>query len=222
MHRRWRGGLATVLTFGLLAGCGGSSDGPSSGGGGVCALVARLDGRQYVANGGIRVIPALGEPLGTATVPPCESDGYTFQAVSIVGVDPEVAFVDPGRGDIVFVAEEIGSLPAELARLGREPTCREEDVPIHLRGPWLGIIGPGEETELDMLPPYELEMLVDVASTQRYERTFLTIRVAGEAGKLLTREDVRTSLWEGGDLSVTATCLNGTFRAREASAHPPA
>ena len=105
MRWRWRGGLATVLFFGLLAGCAGEGDAPRAEGEGQCVLGARLDGRSYVANGGIRVIPTLGEPLGTATVPPCEGDGYTFRAVSIVGVDPEIAFADPAREDVIFVAD---------------------------------------------------------------------------------------------------------------------
>jgi hypothetical protein len=223
-RRVWRSSrcIITTVFLTLLAGCADTNDGPREEGGGVCALDARLDGRSYVANGGIRVIPALGEPLGTATVPPCEGDGYTFQAVSIVGVDPEVAFVDPGREDIIFLAEGIGALPPELMRLRREPRCRQKDAPIHVRGPWLGIIGPHEKTEVDLLPPYQLEMRVDRASVPSYERAFLTIRVAADAGRLLTREDVRTSLWEGGSLSVTVTCLRGRFWAHQASAHPPA
>jgi hypothetical protein len=212
-----------VITFALLIGCAGTSDPPGVAGGSVCALDARLAGRSYYANGGIRVIPVPGEALGTASVPDCEGDGgYTFQAMSIVGVPPEIAFVDPEREDIIFVAEDIVSLPPELMTFRREPKCEDEDAPIRLHGLWLGIIGPHEETEVDLLPPYRLEMRVDDASAPRYERTFLTIRVAADSGRLLTRDDVRKSLWEGGDLSVTATCAKGKFFASEATASQPA
>lgn len=211
-----------VITFALLISCAGTSEAPGVAGGGQCALDARLAGRSYYANGGIRVIPVPGEALGTASVPDCEGDGgYTFQAMSIVGVPSETAFVDPEREDIIFVAEDIESLPPELMAFRREPRCEDEDAPIRLHGLWLGIIGP-QETEVDLLPPYRLEMRVDDASALRYERTFLTIRVAAHSGRLLTRDDVRKSLWEGGDLSVTATCSKGKFFASEATASPPA
>lgn len=215
-----------VIVFALLVGCGGTSDTSdtrSGPGGGACALGARLEGRSYYANGGFRVIPTPGEALGTASVPDCEGDGgYTFQAMSIDGVPPEVAFVDPEREDIIFVAEDISSLPPELVPFRSEPACVEGDAPLRLRGLWLGIIGPHEKTEVDLLPPYRLEMRVDDASAPRYERTFLTIRVAGDAGRLLTRNDLRRSLWEGGDLSVTVTCRQRRFFATTAAAYPPA
>ena len=215
-------GLAIIIALVLFTGCAGSSDRPSSGDGGLCALGARFDGRSYVAHGGFRVIPTRGQPLGTATVPRCEDDdGYDFGAVAIMGISPEVAFVDPGREDIVFVAEEIRSLPPELMRLRRELRCRERDAPIHLEGPWLGIIGPHDQTEVDLVPPFTLKMLVDDASDPRYERTFLNIHVAADRGTPLDRQDVRSSLWEGGTLAVTATCAQGKYRAQHVKAAPP-
>jgi hypothetical protein len=156
-------------------------------------------------------------------VPGCgDDDGYDFQAVAIVGISQEVAFVDPGREDIVFIAEEILSLAPELMRLRHELRCREEDAPIHLQGPWLGIIGPHDETEVDLVPPYTLEMLVEDASHPRYEETFLNIRVAAERGKQLDRHDVQSSLWQGGTLAVTAMCVEGKYWAQTVMAAPPA
>lgn len=189
----------------------------------MCALGAILDGRSYVADGGYRVIPTQGQPLGTATVPGCEGDeGYDFQAVAIVGISPEVAFVDPDREDIVFIAEDNHSRPPELMRLRRELRCRERDAPIDLSGPWLGIVGPRGDTEVDLVPPYVLEMLVDDAAIPRYEGAFLNIHVAVDGGASLDRGDVRSSLWEGGTLAVTVTCVEGRYRAKHVTAAPPA
>jgi hypothetical protein len=216
-------GVAGIIALAVFTGCAGSSGGPSSGGSGSCALGALLDGRSYVADGGYRVIPTRGQPLGTATVPGCEGDdGYDFQAVAIEGISPEVAFVDPGREDIVFIAEDVESRPPELMRLRLERGCGEEDAPIHLVGPWLGIIGPHGETEVDLVPPYVLEMLVEDASIARYEGAFLNIHVAADRGTPLDRQDVRSSLWEGGTLAVSATCVEGRYRAEHVTAAPPA
>jgi len=208
-----------IVALVLLTGCSGTSEN-DEGMGTSCGLMARLDGRWYLGNGGFRVIPTYGDQLGTATIPPCEDvDGFGIEAVSIVGVSPEVAFASPRYAeDIVFIAEGIDSLPPALERLRQEPRCDDRDVPIVLNGAWLGIIG---NTEVDLVPPYDLSMRVDEASVARYERSFLTIHVAADIERPLTQEDVRSSLWEGGNLSVTAACLDGLFMAEEVTASPP-
>jgi hypothetical protein len=184
--------------------------------------MAQLDGRWYSGNGGIRVIPTYGDSLGTATIPPCEGgDGSRIEAVSIVGVSPEVAFASPRFEDIVFIAEGTDSFPPALQRLRHEPRCNDRDAPIVLNGPWLGIIGADGNTEVDLVPPYDLSMRVDDASVARYERSFLTIHVAADIGRPLDREDVRSSLREGGNLSVTTACLDGQFWAEDLTASPP-
>jgi hypothetical protein len=212
-----------LIAVALLTGCSGSTkDQGIAGNSGSCVLRARLDGRWYFATGGFRVIPEYGEPLGTATVPPCgDEDGYSIEAVAIVGLSPEVGFASPSYEDAVFLAEGTDPLPPELVRLRHEPTCGQRDAPIQLHGPWLGIIGADGETEVDLVPPYDLSMRVDDASDARYERAFLTIRVGSDMGRPLSREDVRSSLWEGGDLSVTATCRDGRFLAEQVTASPP-
>jgi len=193
-----------IFAFVLLTGCSEASHNREVAGDRSCGLMAQLDGRWYLGNGGFRVIPTYGDSLGMATIPPCEGgDASSIEAVSIVGVSPEVAFAAPRYAeDIVFIAEGTDSLPPALQRLRQEPTCVDRDAPIALKGPWLGILGPHHETEVDLVPPYDLSMRVDDASVARYEQTFLTVHVAANIGRPLTREDVRMSLWEGG------TCLS--------------
>jgi hypothetical protein len=88
-------------------------------------------------------------------------------------VSPKVAFASP-RGNAVS--------SQWLQRLRREPTCAKQREPTILDGPWLGIIGPHLETEVDLVPPYDLDMRIDDASATRYERVFLTIHVAKSLG----------------------------------------
>ena len=189
-----------------------------------CAVVmrARLDGSWYLANGDIRVLPTYGERLGMATIPPCEGQGGSrIAAFSIVGVNPSVAFASPDFEEVVFIAQGTHALPRALERLRTEPACEKSAAPISLTGPWLGILGPHHETELDLVPPYTLEMRVNEASSTRYERTFLTIHVSEDAGRPITHEDVRSSLREGGDLVVIAACRDREFWAQAVEARPP-
>jgi hypothetical protein len=102
-----------------------------------------------------------------------------------------------------------------------EPTCRPKDAPISLRGPWLGILGVDGRTGVDLLPPYDLTMRVEDASDDRYEGALLTIHVTTDVEELLDRDDVRTSLWEGGSLVVSAACGDEEFVALSVSGQPP-
>lgn len=113
-------------------------------------------------------------------------------------------------------------LPSALARLLRAPKCDPGDAPIQLAGPWLGIIGADGHTELDMAPPYDLEINVAESSAERYERAYLTVRVPAELGRPLTRADIRSSLWEGGTISLRVSCRAGRYLAERVEAHLPA
>jgi hypothetical protein len=214
--------LAVVAATVLLAGCATS---PSVVETDECltGMRTRLDGSWYLGSGDIHSIPSYRDSLGMATVPPCGGEaGFSFEAFSIVGVRPEVAFASPRYEDLIFIAEGTHAALPWLERLRREPTCAEQDQPITLEGPWLGILGPRHETEIDLVPPYNLSMRVDESSPSGYERTFLTIHVGRDAGRPLTRRDVEVSLQQGGSLSVTAICRDHDFWAEDLAALPPA
>jgi Family of unknown function (DUF6281) len=139
-------GRQTILSIALvlLTGCSGAFDEGTSGNGGSgsCSLRARLKGGWYVGSGGIVVIPAYGDLLGSAVVSACgDENGFRIAAYRIRGVSPQIAFASPQYEDAVFVAEGIGSFPHKVQRLRHEPKCASEDAPILLRGQWLGIIG---------------------------------------------------------------------------------
>ena len=210
--------LVIVTLIGSLHGCGPA--GEVSGEPGSCGLEARFEGRTYVGNGGFRRIPDYGEHLGTATVPSCGTEpAFEIDALAIESIDPTTAFASPDYEDVIFTAEDLDALPSELVRLRQQPRCTGDVV--ELDGPWLGIIGRDGNTEVDLVPPYDLDMRVDTASSPRYQRAFITVLVEAERGMPLTREDVRTSLWAGGTIHVVARCRDGAFEALGLSTAPP-
>ena len=175
------------------------------------------------------VEPVPGEVLGAVVIPGCNDTGGTspppaehLLVARLPGVDPSVAVVSSGDPWTIFVREDLDPLPGEITRLLVAPTCDATDEPLDLDGPWLGIIGADGKTELDMVPPYDVEMQVEQASSKIYERADITIRVPASLGEPLTREDVRSSLWKGGTIHVVAGCDGDRFVAQQVEAFPPA
>ena len=225
MRARSPGRATASICLIVLAACSSPAAAPSgttgSGGGGSCALTTRFDGRTYVGFGGLHRMPALGRPLGTATLPGCENEeAASIPAFAVRGVDPRIAFASPRYDRVVMVREDVDPIPAAIRRLEAEPRCETRGSSIALRGPWLGIVGTDGGTEVDMTPPYDLSMRVDDATPARYERTFLTVRV--DTGRPLDRADLRSSLWAGGRLVVRASCVDGRFVAGTVTALAPA
>jgi hypothetical protein len=192
-----------------------------------CAFVAYYEGNAYVGVG-VSVAPVEGEPVGTAVLPGCDdTDGQdrsppdeVIQVAALPGVPPDVALVWHEVTHTVLVREGVG-FPPEVQALVGAPSCDPADVPIELKGPWLGIVD-GDQTEADLLPPYQVDMQVLHASAPRYERAFLTIEVPVDLGRPLSHEDVETSLWAGGSISVKARCAGDGYVAESLEASPPA
>jgi hypothetical protein len=137
-------------------------------------------------------------------------------------VSPRVALIWAGIDDIVLVRRSLASHPPRALRRLLEPrSCRIGDAPIRLRGPWRGILGANGGPELDMLPPYDIEMKVAEASAPRYLHAFLTVRVPAALGRPLSKADIHRSLDRGGTIAVTATCAGGRYIAERIRAVPP-
>ena len=132
---------------------------------------------------------------------------------AVDGVDPDIAVAQGGSPDLVYVREDVDRLPPTLVHAFTPLTCDPDLAPIRLQGTWLGILGADGHTELDMVPPYDVEVLVTRSSPPGYERADLTVRVPPSLGQPLTRADVQTSLWTGGEIDVTATCVGTRFLA---------
>ncbi len=106
MGRRWTAGIATVLTAGMLAACGGTSVNHAEV---DCAALLRFDGRTYVGvvggrAGQVDVVPAdhrsrVGEGLYPQCGPP--SNGVPAEEVRVYRIDgvavPTAVAADDGR-----------------------------------------------------------------------------------------------------------------------------
>jgi len=66
------------------------------------------------------------------------------------------------------------------------------------------------------------DLFVQQASEARYERIYLTVRVPPALGKPITRDDVESSLWEGGSIALRVRCADdGGYVAEGVEASPP-
>lgn len=197
-----------------------------SAGEGSCALIVTFRGERYVGRQ-VLVEPPLGEGSGEAVIPACnDSNGgdsvgvERIPVVELKGTDPSVAVVWEGQPSSIFVREDIDPLPSELQTYFERPVCDPSREPIHLFGLWIGIIQPDQTTELDLIPPYDLELLVSVASSPEYRGADLTVRVPASGGRLVSKEDIRTSLWKGGSIEMTVRCAGDRFLADTVGTYP--
>jgi hypothetical protein len=214
-------GALAVLCAVVAAGCTGNAGGAA----GSCGLVVHFGGRTYGGNG-VQVQPRPGRPVGVGVIPGC-NDGEPAASLhvhlaTIPGVPARIALQAREWNDAVFVNWAQRPLPRTVTRLFHAPTCHPTDAPIELRGPWGGIIKPDGSTELTMIPPYNVNLLVRESSVARYARAFLTVRVPASLGRPLTEHDVHAYLLHRGWIRATVSCAEGHFVASALSAFPPA
>lgn len=193
---------------------------------GSCTLIVTFREERYVGRQ-VLVEPPLGKGLGEAVIPACnDSNGgdsvgdERIPVVELKGTDPSVAVVWEGQPSSIFVREDIDPLPSELQTYFERPVCDPSRGPIHLFGQWIGIIQPDQTTELDLNPPYDLELLVGRGSSPEYRGADLTVRVPASAGRLVSKEDIRTSLWKGGSIEMTVRCAGDRFLADTVETYP--
>jgi hypothetical protein len=217
---------AAIVAAFLSGGCSSRKDEALAGGEGSCVFVVTFGGERYVGRQ-VFVEPPLGEALGEGVIPSCDAPNAgesvgdeRIPVVELVGIDPSMAIVWEGQPSSILVREDIDLLPAELERYFERPVCDPSHEPIRLFGTWVGIIGPGETTELDLVPPYDLELLVSVASEPEYQGADLIVRVPASAGRLVTKKDIRTSLWKGGSIEMTVRCSGARFMADTVATYP--
>ncbi len=193
---------------------GGSSDG-------ACAFTVTFDGREYDGVF-VQVAPVVGAALGGAQAPDCEGDAEErIPVAAIQGVSPDVAVLRRDDPNTVLVRRGTSPWPPEIEALLRAPACDPADEPISLTGSWDGILGPDETTEVDLIPPYDIEMTVQRASSARYERASLVVHVTPTLGRPISHDDVAAYLWQAGSVSVETTCDGDHFVATRVSVGPP-
>ncbi len=221
-----------LVAAGTLAGCGGSESTTSPTGreaSAACAPLITYDDRRYVG-AAVRVEPAPGRDLGIGTRPWCadtpdapERPPEEIEIAEIVDVPPAIAIAVRTHSGTVYIRDDVDRerLPQELERLLQAPRCLAVDEPIELTGPWRGILGADGHTELDLVPPYDVDLFAESSSAARYARAHLTVRVPSRLGRPLDREDIERSLWEGGTISIRAHCEDAAFVADRVDARPP-
>lgn len=225
--------LLALTAVCLGAGCGGTetdvTGDPQSEAQGSCIFAVQYDGHRYVGHAA-PVNPVEGKQLGTATQPGCrdtpdgpEPDEAEVEVAEIEGVSPDLAITIQGRDDSVLIRDDVDfkRLPPELARLLSPPSCNSGESPVEISGIWRGILGADGNTEVDLDPPYDVEIQVIDTSFADYERADLTVRVPTTLGHPLSRDDIESSLWEGGTITATVSCRNGDFVASAIKAEPP-
>jgi hypothetical protein len=188
-------------------------------------LVLQFHGRDYEGVS-VAVAPEAGRDLGDGVSPPCNDSGATPGApgrvplAELAGVSTKDAVLVRGRDDVVMVRRGLDPIPPEVRRLMSAPACASADVPLRLEGPWLGIIGADGKTEIDLVPPYDVDVRVRSASSDRYLRAELALRVPTELGRPITRDDIHRALWHPGIVSAQVHCDGGRFVADEITTTP--
>ena len=72
------------------------------------------------------------------------------------------------------------------------------------------------------MPPYDVDLFAEQASEPRNERAYLTVRVPPAVGRPITRNDIESSLWEGGTVALRVRCSgDGGYVAENLEASPP-
>jgi hypothetical protein len=192
----------------------------------TCVSTAFFDGTEYVSRH-VPVHPVPGEVLGQARVPGCNDTGQAqsppdefVNVARLPGAAPSIAVVSADFPEVIYMRADLQDIPPEVMAYFNRPGCEQTDIPITLEGPWLGIIQPDGHTELDLVPPYDLSMLVLHGSSPSYLRAELSIRVEPSLGTPLTHQDVEAALWKPGTLRVVAGCNGKEFVARHVTAFP--
>jgi hypothetical protein len=192
----------------------------------ACADVIRFHNHSYMGMA-VQVAPMEGAALGGGERVWCDDQGggsspseESIQVAELAGVSPDDVIVERGNDGAVYIADGLSPLPPEVEALSSPPGCDPADEPIELSGPWSGVLGADGDTELDLVPPYDVFMQVRRASSPRYERASLTIRVPIELGRPISHADVEAYLWKEGSISATVTCRDGAYVAMSVTPGP--
>jgi hypothetical protein len=208
-----------------LAGCAGGSGGSGGEAGSAsCAAVLVHGGHTYLGHGGVRRDPAVTGRSLPAALPGCndtggDTDGDTggwsqdekdehVRVEELADVAPATAVLFRGS---VYVRDG-RDLPGTTRGWFRAPGCGSTGT-FALTGDWLGVTGSRRPRfDGDLRPPYRLEVHV-TSGPARYVGATITVRATRSTDPALTRSDVRTSLWRGGQVRASVRCTDRRFEA---------
>jgi hypothetical protein len=213
--------VTLALAGSSLSGCAsGTLDRTSSA---SCAAVVVYQGQTYWGRGGVVRDPATTGRLVKADVPPCDDTGGQLPADPAARVDvAELAGVPLTTGflfhDTVYLRRG-HQLPRGTRVWFQAQRCSSPGA-FRLTGDWLGVTGsrtPRFDGDLPL--PYQLAVHA-TGGPRRYVGATIDLRADTTTRPALRAADVKASLWKGGQLDATVSCMNGRFRALALRASP--
>jgi hypothetical protein len=206
--------LTVALAGAALTSC--SSSAGAGAGSGACPATVVYQGQTYLGTGELRRDPATTGRRVDGVLPACDDSGgqrpvdhdQPVRVAELADVPLGTAFLWSGG---VYLREG-QQLPA-AAQLWFRPRRCTTPGEFELTGDWLGVTGPEQPgSDGELRPPYRLEVHVTAG---RHEYVGTTIAVHADAGTSpgLEPRDVKSSLWNGGQVVARVSCVDGRFRA---------
>ncbi len=182
-----------------------------------CAAVVEYDGAVYYGHGDLKRVPAVTGRVVRGVVPSCDDSGGQVPSEPAAAVELAELADLPLRtavllGGTLFVREG-HVLPARAARWFHAPACATAGV-FAVTGDWLGVTGPKElrVDGGDLRPPYRVELRV-TDGPSRYLGTTIRVHADAQTSPRLGERDVKTSLWQGGQVAARVACTGRRFGA---------
>lgn len=204
--------LALLLTL-TLAGCSGTPGTPGSPGDASCPDLADYHGGRYGGYGELQRVPATTGPAGTATRVTCDdgngaSAAEEMDVLRLRDVPLERAFLSHGQ---LYVRDGL-DLPPEARAWFARTTC-DDTGRFEVTGRWLGVESAREvRFDGDIRPPYRITAWLSDGPAA-YVGTRVTVHVTAQTDPQLGPQDVKRSLWEGGQVTALVHCEQGRFVA---------
>lgn len=201
---------ATAL---LLVAC---SNGDDGGGEASCAATIVHRGVTYWGHGQLKRDPATTGREVAGVLPGCDDSGgqepperdEAVRVAELAEVPLETAFLWNGS---IFIREG-RHLPPGTRSWFRAPRCTTA-AEFELLADWLGVTGPNKPRfDGDLRPPYRLQVHVANGPAE-YVGATITMHADATTQPTLGREEVESSLWEGGKVLARVRCDGGRFQA---------
>jgi hypothetical protein len=219
-------GVAMALMLAAVNACSAETSG-RSGGSSVaaeCTSIIEFDGREYIGHYEVMQQPDVASQIGHASYQVCndnpgaavqdnEPEDESFEIVALEGVDPSLAIYGNG---VVFIEREQyeasgWTMPAALAEVFNRPTCSSSE-PFEITGQWLSIDGENAD-EQGLEAPYRIEIAISDTDLEALLDTRVIVTVTDQTSPTLNTPDIKSVLWEGGDVSAQLQCDGDRFEA---------
>jgi len=204
-----------AATVPLFAGCISPVTGDRAGEA-SCAAVIVYGGVTYWGHGELKRDPATTGRHVTGMIPSCDDSGgqepperdEAVHVAELVDVPLETAF---RWGDSIFIREG-RELPAATRVWFRAPRCTTS-TEFELVADWVGVTGPRRPRfDGDLRPPYRLQVHV-TKGPDEYVGATIAVHADAATDPTLGPEDVKASLWQGGQVIARVKCDAGRFQA---------